>query len=346
MIPYLIPFTFLSILAIKESTNSLESFFNNKYLYYLIALFFIIFIGLRYEVGCDWNQYKSMFDKYSIGLLAMLKNNFTSGHALHEMGHIFIATISRRNIYILNFIYAILFTLPLFYFCINLKRKFFSLLISYPYYIIVVGMGPIRQAACSSILMLSIILISKKKYYSHFFLTIISLLIHQFSLIFNGLLLACYFPEFTNKKLSKRLLLFIALVLLILFLIQSPALIRKIVYYFTLLGKVIPPAKSAFLIWFINFLPAIIFIRNKERFYLEKDVNKIITIFSFVEIFLLPIVFLNSVIAYRLLLYIFPTSIYITSKIPDLNLFKFKSQYISYAIILTSFSCNYKNFKG
>ena len=37
---------------------------------------------------------------------------------------------------------------------------------------------------------------------------------------------------------------------------------------------------------------------------------------------MLPLVFIKSVIAYRLLLYIFPASIYITSNIPDIKLLK------------------------
>ena len=336
MIPYLIPFFFLSTLAVKENEKPLKSFINNKYFYYLIVLFFIIFIGLRYEVGCDWHQYKLMFDKYSIGFLEMIKLNFNSTHALHEIGHIFISTISRRNIYVVNLIYATLFALPFFYFCFTLERKYLSLVISYPYYIIVIGMGPIRQAACISILMLSILLVSQKKYYSHLFLSIISLIIHQFSLIFNGLLLACYFPKFLNKNLSKRIIFLIPLVLFVL-IFQSPAIIRKIIFYFTLVGTVIPPAKSAIFIWLINFIPALIFIKNIDKFNINKDLKKIFLFFSLTEFFLLPIVFLNSVIAYRLLLNIFPTSIYITSKIPDLNLFKVKSEYIAYIINLFSF---------
>ena len=67
MITYLIPLVLLSILALVENDNKFKDFENKKYLYYLIALFFVIFIGLRYEIGCDWGQYKTMYNKYSIG---------------------------------------------------------------------------------------------------------------------------------------------------------------------------------------------------------------------------------------------------------------------------------------
>ncbi len=337
MVPYIIPFALLSVLAIKENTKQIENFLNNKYLYYLICLFFIIFIGLRYEVGCDWNQYKLMFDKYSIGLGEMIKLNFTTHHYLHELGHIFISKISRENIYILNSIYAILFTVPLFYFLSSLKRKYLSLVISYPYYIIVIGMGPIRQAACISILMISIIIITQKRFKLHLLLTLISLLIHQFSLFFNALLIGYYYPEFIKKKLPKGFIFFVLIVLVILS-FQAPSIIRKGFYYITTLGTVVAPAKSAILIWLINFFPAIIFLKNINKFNINKDLRKILIIFSILEIISLPIVFINSVISYRLLLYIFPTSIYITSQIPDLKFFKLKENYISNFMIFLSLS--------
>ena len=187
MIFYIVPFLFLTILTSIESSKIFNFPINNRFFYYLIALFFIIFIGLRYEIGCDWEQYKAMFERYRpYSLIEILERNLFQNEKqkLQELGHILITNFS-QNIYILNLIYSILFTLPLFYFCSKLKRKYFSLLISYPYYIVVIGMGPIRQAACISFLMLSILFVSNKKYFMHLFITSISLLIHQFSILFN-----------------------------------------------------------------------------------------------------------------------------------------------------------------
>ena len=191
MIFYFVPFFFLAILTWIESSKRFDYLIKNKYLYSLITLFFIIFVGFRYEIGCDWDQYALMFEKYSPNIIEIIKRGLFEKNIYgiyQELGHILITKIS-QNIYILNLIYSILFSLPLFYVCSTLKRRYFSILISYPYYIVVIGMGPIRQAACISILMLSILLVSKKKYYISFFLTIFSFLIHQFSILFNGLVI-------------------------------------------------------------------------------------------------------------------------------------------------------------
>ena len=340
---YLIPLIFLAFLSILEHANKLTLLINNKYIYFSIALFFILFIGLRYNIGCDWWVYKSLFKRYSsINIFELIKDAFFLKYRLQEIGHIFITLIS-KNIYVLNLIYSTIFIIPLFYVCSTIRRKYLSLVVSYPYYIIVVGMGPIRQAACISLLMLSILFISKKKYIVHFFLTIFTLLIHQFSFIFNGITVGAFFPEFLKNKLSKKSL-FLILILISIFAYSLPSLLSKTYSYFTFYGQltkdgnqIIPPAKSAIFIWAIHFLPAFIFLKNISQFKFNNNLKKILTTLSIFEIILLPFIFLNSVVSYRLLLYFFPSSIYITSYLPDLRISRIKSKYILISIILMAF---------
>ena len=312
MITYLLPFLLLSLLTVLEDLNRLKSLLKNKYFYCFIALFFILFIGLRSEIGCDWLSYEQKFDELSSkSFLNILINNFVSGpnNVIKELGHILI-TLFSRNIYILNLIYALIFVAPLFYCCSKIKRVYLALLISYPYYMIVVGMGPIRQAACISILM--------------------------FSILFNCILLIPLVPKILKKKFSKKY--FTAFfVILILFLYSSPSYLIKIYYYITIPSVLLGEAKGAIFIWLINFLPSLIFLLNKRKFNFQPYLNKIFTIFSVFGIAMLPLVFLKSVIAYRLLLYVFPSSIYITSNIPDLPIFKIKTFYLVSSIIVISF---------
>ena len=334
MIFYIVPFIFLTILTWIEFSKKFDFLIKNKYLYFLVALFFIVFIGLRYEIGCDWIQYENMFEKYSsLNIMQIVERNLFAKYKLQELGHIFFTKIS-PNIYFLNIIYSILFSLPLFYFCSSLKRKYFSLLISYPYYIVVIGMGPIRQAACISFLMVSILLISKKKYLISFFLTFFSLLIHQSSIIFNGIIFGSLFKKFNNIKLSGKIIFLIILISLA-FLYCLPSIIDKAYTYFTLYKKldkngtmIIPPAKSAILIWIMNFVPSLIYLKNKRKFNLNNKLNTIFTSFCITEILLFPVILFQSVVGYRLLLYIFPTSIYITALIPDLNIINLQKNYI------------------
>ena len=87
----------------------------------------------------------------------------------------------------------------------------------------------------------------------------------------------------------------------------------------------------------MNFIPSFIFLKNKNNFNLNNNLKNIFTTFSIVEIIILPIVLLQSVICYRLLLYLFPSSIYITSLIPELNFLNIKKQYMLNIIISLAF---------
>ena len=338
MLAYITPLIFLSVLAVLENSNRLSNIISNKIFYFSLALFFIIFIGLRYEIGCDWFRYLKMLDKFSyLSFNEILKFNFfnTSSETIQELGHVVI-TIFSRNIYVLNTIYASIFIAPLFFFCSRLNRVYLALLVSYPYFIIVVGMGPIRQAACISILMLSFLYVQNKRYISHFVATILSVLIHQFSIIFNALLLIPILPRLNKNKLSKNNILF-AILLISIIAYSLPSYVVKFYFYITLPNEIMAPAKGAFYVWIINFIPALIFLLNRTKFKLQDNLKKVIIIFSIFEILLLPLVFLKSVIAYRLILYIFPSSILITTKIPDIKLFKIESHYVVKSIILLSF---------
>tara|TARA_B100000401_G_C52552518_1_gene599239 strand:- start:191 stop:577 length:387 start_codon:yes stop_codon:yes gene_type:complete len=95
-------------------------------------------------------------------------------------------------------------------------------------------------------------------------------------------------------------------------------------------------SKAAIFIWIINFIPSIIYLKNNKNFPFNKYMTEIVNYLSIFEIFLLPLVFFKSVIAYRLLLYFFPTSILITSYIPDARIFKIKNNYLVNIIIAFS----------
>ena len=344
---YLIPLIFLSIFTFLENSKKLVNLIKSKFFYSIIALFFIFFIGLRYKVGCDWDSYVTLIDKYlSFNILEILKYNLTGYsqyedspnhyYVIQELVHVFLSIIS-KNIYILNLIYATIFVIPLFYFCWKLKRTYLSLLISYPYYMIVVGMGPIRQAACISIVMISIIFISKNKYFSHLIATAFSLFIHQYSIIFNGIIFTPSLINLVREKISKKNI-FLLVIIFSIILYNLPSFLAKSYFYLldpTYGSRAISVA--SIFIWIINFIPSIIYLKNNQNFPFNKNMKEVINYLTIFEIVLLPLVFLKYVVAYRLLLYCFPASIFITSYIPDSRIFKIKNNYLINIIIISSF---------
>ena len=115
---------------------------------------------------------------------------------------------------------------------------------------------------------------------------------------------------------------------------NSPSYINKTIFYILSSNT---ESKGAIFIWIINSIPAIFFLSNLNKFKFKKDLKQILISFSFIEIMILPLIFFKSLIAYRLLIYFFPTSIFISSYIPDLNIIKLKRTNIINMIIAFSF---------
>ena len=331
---YFLPLIFLSIFAILEDINKFSNLIKNKYLYIFITLFFIFFIGLRYEVGCDWDAYNWHFNNISSSsFLDLFKNK----EKYYDLGHAIITKLIslKSNYYAHNLIYAIFFVIPLIIFSSQIKRTFLTLVIAYPYYVVVVGMGSIRQAACISFLFLSFLLIKKNKYSIFYFITVISYLIHQSSILINGIIFLKIIPLIDKKRrIYKYLFIAITFVVLV---FTYEFLANKVYTYIYNYEKVLNPAKSAILIWVINFLPAILFLKYKIKFKFNKELKKIFSSICIFEIILLPLIFFNSVVAYRLLIYFYPFSIYITSQLPELNIIKFDNKLITSSIILLAY---------
>ena len=105
---YLLTLGLISILAILENLNRLPNIIKNKYFYVFLTIIFVFFVGLRYEVGCDWESYNWHFNNVSskqfINLLINEDNYYDLGYS------IITKIISLKfNFYAHNLIYAILF---------------------------------------------------------------------------------------------------------------------------------------------------------------------------------------------------------------------------------------------
>ncbi len=334
MIIYLIPFFILAILTYLENIDKYKNIIYSRFFYLLIFIFFILFIGFRFEVGCDWRGYKIYYDRISSYNLTQIIDNYQK---LPEFTFLLIAKLAsfKLNYYFLNLVFAILFTFPLFLFSQQIKRTYFSLMIAYPYYLIVIGMGNIRQAVCLSFLLLSIDFISKKKNNFYYFSIIFSVLTHYSSIIANSFIFLSI--DIKNNKSNSfiRYLFFSVLLLILIF--SFPILLHKLRIYFNLYSTVISPAKSALLLWIINFVPIFIFLINVSKFKFNNNLKRIFLSFSIYEILTLPLLFINSVVAYRLILYSFPISIFIISHLPDMNVLRVKGKIVVNLFIMISF---------
>jgi len=146
----------------------------------LFGVLLIIVIGLRHEVGGDWDRYLFVYDYLE-------KNkSFFEVTKFNDIGYEFIHWLSYKyfnGIYAANFISATIFVTSLIYFCRSTPTVWLSLCISIPVLVIVVSMGYTRQALALSFFMLALISLSKDKLFNFYLLIIIGILFHKTLLI-------------------------------------------------------------------------------------------------------------------------------------------------------------------
>ena len=150
----------------------------------------MFFIGLRDQIGCDWESYVNNF-KFNSSL-SWGELTISRSQNILDVGYTVISKLIsyKFGFSVLIFTISILFTVPLFLFCYQIKRTYLSLLISYPYFIVVVGMGPIRQSAAIGCMILSIIFLSQYKNNLLFISSIVSSLFH---VSMNDIYESCFF---------------------------------------------------------------------------------------------------------------------------------------------------------
>ena len=347
MIIYSIPLIILSFLTYLENKKNKINLLQKNIFFIFICFLLTIFIGLRTEIGCDWNQYVISFDELaSKSWWTLLKNDHKS---FNDIGYNIIskALSYNFNFKTLVFIFSIFFSAPLFILCNQLKRRYLALSIAYPYFIIVVGMGPIRQSAAIGFVILAIIAFIKNKYKTYFLYILIGSLLHFSAIIFGSL--GIFFLNSFSRKNTDNIfkIAFFGIIIFLIFYNFEP-FYEKIFYYIKIYnenGFGINKANSAFLIWLINVFPVSIYLGNISKFKFQNNLKRLVFAFFILEILLLLLIFINNVIAYRFLLYCFPISIYITSCIPDTKILHIQSKYFNYSIMILSISSLFLWFK-
>ena len=268
MFEYYIDFLILSFLAYKEIHNPTPL---NAYSYIFLILLFSIFIGLRDEIGCDWEAYKNIFNltKCTASTEGInLCNRFGIYSSLEylkfkEIGFSSINLIINKfgaNLYFSNYLFSLLFVIPLLKFCSNLRRPFLAILVSYPYLITVIGMGTIRQSISIAFLMVGINALNKNKIYKYYVLNAFSFIFHYSSLIFTFLPLLIYSRSLKIKNIKKSLFLFFLILGFFFLVLNNDYFSSQLNGYLNYTEEI--SLKSPLMVWSMVALPAIVILSN------------------------------------------------------------------------------------
>jgi len=217
----LITMAFFFRIRFKASTRKLIHIF--------VLLYLAVFIGLRHEVGADWETYLYHFDRLSIyfhdlphELLA-----WDPGYVLLE----FLAKKLGLGIYGVNFFCAVIF-LSGFYKLLHALdiRMRDALTVAYPYLIMVVANGYTRQSCALGLTMLALAFYLDGKVPRSVGFFIISLFFHKSALFFGITYLRL--PSRISRWKSIAVFIFLLFAAVVFFLIFQNHYATLYQYYF------------------------------------------------------------------------------------------------------------------
>lgn len=176
----LIFFSFNSIFYKKMSKNL------DKYIFFLLCVFLIVFAGLRYECGFDYFSYEGIF------LNNLLETKVEKGYLY--LNYIFFK-LANYNYFLLIFV-GITIYLKFLYIKKNSMEKYTSLLVYYSVYFLGLEFGQIRQGMALSIVLFAIDKIKKDEYMKYLVYILLAMQFHISAILF----LPAYFVKKINKK--------------------------------------------------------------------------------------------------------------------------------------------------
>lgn len=297
----------------------------------IISIIYILFIGLRKEIGVDWDKYQQIISDFEFPSFFEMLTSTTDPlyYSLNKFFQNF-----NGSIYYVNSICAIIFIFSLILFLNDLKRPFLGLSIAFPYLIVVIGSNYTRQSVAIGLSLLVIKFILKEKFLNAIFVSFLSIGFHS-----SGIFGLLYFMPFLFKSFKKRIDLI--LLFLIFLLAAVISLIPSIGYLYGQYLEYSYVSQGFYFRTLIYSISGTIFIFNKERFTKNLNEKSLLTSLTFFTYFLLIIGIIfpsKTALLDRIGLYLTPLYLIVASSLPSLKLKQVNTTSITIFIHITSLS--------
>lgn len=176
MIPYLLLFGIVATMAMRPWSR----------LHGGVFLLLVLMIGLRHQVGGDWDQYIVIYHRYAGKPLAALLGN-------SEPGYVLINWLSYQlgwDTHGTNLLCALIFTYGLWQFCRAQPLPALALVVAIPYLVIVVAMGYTRQGVAIGLGMLALLAVERQQWIRFVICVLAAATFHKTAVILMGFGLA------------------------------------------------------------------------------------------------------------------------------------------------------------
>lgn len=308
MWPYWILFLVPAALAVTRLAPAKETWRTSRLpdTWWVALVMLVMMIGLRHEVGGDWETYIGMLESY-------IDNSDAGEYGFQDPAYILLnilATWSGLGIYLLNLISAAFFSWGLIVFCRAQPRPWLALAVAVPYLITVVAMGYTRQGAAIGIAMLAIVSLSKKSTLHFIFWIALATLFHKSAIILVPM------AVLANTKRRAFTFLWVALTSFVFYVVLLQEAMDFLIYGY--LQSEYQSSGAAIRIA-MNAVPAAIFLMSRKRFQLEPAQQSFWTwmALSALLFVLLLKVSPSSTAVDRVALYWIPLQLFVLSRLPN-----------------------------
>lgn len=178
--PYWLLFSVPALCAIGKRyiSQPLEN-----YIWGLYTLSFVLFVGLRHEVGTDWPNYERI-------LSTAVDVPLIVGLGISDPGYGLLNWIGANlfgGIYFPNLICAILAILPLIIFARRQASQWVSLFVVFPWLVVVAHMGFTRQGAAIGMVIMLLMALERSQFRRAILYLTLAALLHRTSIAFTAL---------------------------------------------------------------------------------------------------------------------------------------------------------------
>lgn len=305
MFPYWILFTIFSAGALEHRRKGV---LGQGYTPLLIAsgLFVSLLVGLRYDVGGDWETYENLFQ-----LISYL--SLDDAIDVSDPGFAFLNWLSHQlgfGIWFVNLFCGVVFTWGLVKFAVRQPNPWLAVLVAVPYLIIVVAMGYTRQGVSIGFILAALSVAGKTSLLRLSLYILLAALFHKTAIIVLPLVALAA----TRNRIATFGLLGITGGLLYYLLLSES--VENLITNYVEAGY---SSQGAAIRVTMNLVPALLFLLFQRRFALSEDERKLWRNFSIgaVMALLMLVTTASSTAVDRLSLYLIPLQMFVLARLPE-----------------------------
>ena len=310
MIPYWLLFFIPALQAVSKLKQMQPTLQGQRWpnMWRIVFVLIALMIGLRHQVGGDWANYLGNIE--NTATLTLSETFAISRGDPADSLLKWIASQTGFGIYLVNSVYAILFTWGLLVFCRKQPRPWLALTVAVPYLIIVVAMGYSRQGVAIGLCMLGLVALETKGVGKFVLWVALAATFHKSAIILIPLAVVAG----TRRRFLTAFWVGVAIVVLFVLLLQE--------YVDNLVSGYITDqyeSSGAAIRVAMNALPASLFLLLRKRFQLATAQR---TFWSWMALGALAFVLLlfvspSSTAVDRVALYWIPLQMLVWSRLPD-----------------------------